>query len=949
MSKISNIILRNHYSCNNKRSKSSNQPEYSISNPNPHDEKLKLINSTLINSNTSVIRQGNRKKTLSLSSNIEIVPTYTPIVLEQDSFISQTFITSKHYDYGSIPIQSYDIPLLNSSSFCYANEPRGGVVSLSSSSNKTIPNNTSSTFKSRKNNRSLTEIKGRNHDYRNSTIDHNANYTSKQKAIRDDMRHVWLKEVSISTGDSFDIDSISNEIEFPKKDWIYLEVIDNQISFYYNTIHINEQLANQKKDNNIDFSIIQSIKEKEKEMPYNLQIISFDNEIIGKESVIKPNLPKTRTILKIAPRQFKSKRKQNIICNNEDDYRDYVDNFNYKIINPSNIERWNYTNEIISNNQLEFNLINNANDNESNSNSYDQYFFIHQRKDVIISKILISSLQMKNESSSSNLFHSNCNPYPKSSFIINTLDSFSILSSLSKELITQSQIDLHLQILSPHLAKSDSFSFYSLIPLKKWDPVRMRKENQERIDYIVEKTILLRTNNNRHIKEVYKMEYDEIVEDEEINIMKSKVRQTNNNLKQSYQIKETLYGIPLYYKWNDNNRHKQIEYFTIKNKGLKWNNKLLYPIQVTSVSFKNKSNNYNNNIAIINQSNGQDVNNILLETANFTFNSDQESLNHNKEKSNKINQYGLSNDSNKKSYLANMDEEEKLIERMKNRWNNNNELYQGINYNLIQLPLSALFQCEYDNNVEILQTRKAKAIKKNVTIPYQAINFHFKSLPCIYDYTNENQMEFILKTKQKEKKTINELTLSEPIIIEYTAIKKKRKGKLKKVKEIDQEEKKTDKEKNNNDIKGNDTIVILEYNEKENEQKIEEDYFNNNNNNSNNEIVIKDSIEVEDKDKKQFESKNNQVLKNKKRNITENNKQSNSMQFDKSQLLTISHKKNNQLFSSASFNKNCGDTLISKQKEKKKPLPIKPTNHDFTIYTKDQGIQRIKTNKTNVP
>lgn len=983
MSRISNIIFRNNPSNNNNLSISSNKPDHNILSSVYNEEKEKITHSSLINANQSLNHSQHKKKSLSISSYSEVIPRYNPITLEENSRVSQIIIRPKRYDYGNTPIQSYhDVLLSNSSSsFCYAKEPRGGVVYLSSSPNQTIPINTASALKIRKKNRSLTEMKGKKVDYSTNAYkgnrDHHSSF-NKPKPIRDKMKEMWLNEVSISTADSFDIESISNELVLPKKDWLYLEVIDNEISFHCKTVHaIHEQIEKLRRDNS-HFSIFSTfIKKEEAKMNLNLEIDSFHNEIKGiDEEAHEIKLIKNKTILKSNKSQ-QLKNGYKYIRNDDDsdnDNDDYINHFNINILNPSHKELWNERNEINKNQQLEINInpdsntnIGNDNDNDSNSNEKDKYYFIHQRKNEIIRKIKISSFQMPTDSSICNLFK------PKS-YMIDSLKPFSLLSSsICKELIVQSQIRSNSQFLSPHYSKCDSFTLYSIFPTKKWDPVTMRKENQERIDYIIEKSILLRTDGNRHIKEVYKIEYDEMVEEEEISTKKLKSKpkpkekeKVEADLMQCSILHETIHGTPLIIKWNNRNTHQAIVQFTLKNKNKlnKWNNKSLYPIQSNFVSFINLSEKDTTNAKQINinQSNGQELDHIIIDNQNFTFDSDQRSLNHNRIQSYRIMQYDIAYETNpvdvqlKKSktfkiktnefinYLTEEREcfkdqidEKELLSIMLNRWNTVNDLNQAINYNLIHQPVSSLFQYENNDLIEIVQ--RGKAMKRNIMIPYQAINFHLDGLTLSYDYSPENQMEFMLKNKQDYKNNIEVLTISEPILIEYRTIKKKRKAKMKKAQITDNQA----NEPNHNQLKRDnevDSITNAVPYSNENKQKIEEDDINNldkHNQGDSLNIVINENIEDDDKKIRDNQKNKDKVLKSKKH----------PMPLEKNKSLPVNNnKKNNEFFSGLSPNKNYNNTTITKTKEKKKHMPmlIKPAVHDFTIYTKDQGIQRVKTN-----
>ena len=73
-----------------------------------------------------------------------------------------------------------------------------------------------------------------------------------------------------------------------------------------------------------------------------------------------------------------------------------------------------------------------------------------------------------------------------------------------------------------------SLSLFAVRPNKKWDSTEMYKENIERINYVIQKRVIVSSTSNRRIKETYNIEYDEPVVQNKPMIKKSNWNLTND-------------------------------------------------------------------------------------------------------------------------------------------------------------------------------------------------------------------------------------------------------------------------------------------------------------------------------------------------------------------------------------------------------------------------------------
>ena len=73
-----------------------------------------------------------------------------------------------------------------------------------------------------------------------------------------------------------------------------------------------------------------------------------------------------------------------------------------------------------------------------------------------------------------------------------------------------------------------SLSLFAVRPNKKWDSNEMYKENIERINYVIQKRVIVSSTNNRRIQETYNIEYDEPVAHNKPSIKKANWNLTND-------------------------------------------------------------------------------------------------------------------------------------------------------------------------------------------------------------------------------------------------------------------------------------------------------------------------------------------------------------------------------------------------------------------------------------
>ena len=73
-----------------------------------------------------------------------------------------------------------------------------------------------------------------------------------------------------------------------------------------------------------------------------------------------------------------------------------------------------------------------------------------------------------------------------------------------------------------------ALSLFAVRPNKKWDSNEMYKENIERINYVIQKRVIVSSTNNRRIQETYNIEYDEPVAHNKPSIKKANWNLTND-------------------------------------------------------------------------------------------------------------------------------------------------------------------------------------------------------------------------------------------------------------------------------------------------------------------------------------------------------------------------------------------------------------------------------------